>query len=135
MTEDEIYQSHKNRDQQLLQKLKQFENSDERFNYWAGGLSLTTGTKFLTENGYHWLMDIIASWQPMLKLKHSDEFQVWTLKIDQNTKSGTIIATDGETKIGGQDVRYWNSFIESITLIIEKNVVYLPSEYEGLDFP
>lgn len=71
----------------------------------------------------------------MLKLKHSDEFQVWTLKIDPNTKARKIIATDGEHKIGGQDVRYWETYIEAVTVIIYKKVVYLPSEYEGLDFP
>ncbi|AFY61859.1 DUF6876 family protein [Synechococcus sp. PCC 6312] len=135
MTEDEIYQSHQKRDLQIQTQLQQFQHNPQRVKYWAGGLSLTEGTQFLIQHGYHWLIDIIASWQPILKLKNKDEFQVWTLEINLDTKAGKLMATDGESTIAQQDIQHWNTSIKSITVIINNKDVLLPSEYEGLDFP
>jgi hypothetical protein len=60
-------------------------------------LLLTEGVVFLAKAaGAHWLTDAIASYVHDPRVRE-EEFQVWRLAVDANTRTGVITMTDGNS--------------------------------------
>jgi len=63
--------------ERILNALPQFTGTHQWYRHWTGALNHTDGIQYLAEAcRAHWLIDIVASYQPGL----DDEFQVWRLE-------------------------------------------------------
>jgi len=109
--------------------------------YYNDGMGFfhTDGIQFLAETaGAHWLIDTLRSWQIDRHVRQ-EEFQVWTLKVNLDKKSATLIGDDGNHKvIARQQIQYTDFPLPEIKLYVEhgcidgKNeclVCLLPSEH------
>lgn len=64
--------------------------------HWTRRLLYTEGVKILAdEHGAHWLIDLVASYQPYAHVA-AEEFQLWRLVVTP-TKSAVVTMTDGNT--------------------------------------
>lgn len=60
----------------------------------------TEGCAFLSLNGAGWLIDAIASYQPMMSRRKDADFQEWVLTVETETEKG-ILACHIEDPITG----------------------------------
>lgn len=121
----------------MKNELAQFTGTDHYYRHLKGVI-LTDGTKYLAEEaGAYWLMDLIASYQPMLN-RHADyrlhQMQFWTLKVNPNKSAvATCIADSGEPPAVEQHIPLTDFPIEEIKIwVIQQEaemVIILPSEY------
>ncbi|MCB4825552.1 DUF6876 family protein [Roseicella aerolata] len=96
---------------------------------------MTRGVVFLAERAQaHWLTDLIVSHQADPRVR-SEPFQVWTLAVDERTRSAVATMTNGnsETPLTTQEIPCTDFPLPAITLWLmqEANtwVMLLPSEY------
>ena len=67
-----------------------------RFSILFPNVVLTDGANWLANNGFGWLMDCIASWQPKaLKDPMLREFQLWVLKV--NPDKSAVLSCERDT--------------------------------------
>jgi hypothetical protein len=122
----------------LRSALPQFIGSVDYYNDGMGFFH-TDGIQFLAEQaGAHWLIDAIRSWQ-ISKNVRREEFQVWTLKVNLDKKSATLIGDDGNgNTIARQQIQHTDFPLPEIKIYVEhgcidgKNeclVCLLPSEH------
>ncbi len=127
--------------EQLAAELAHFTGTESYTNLpypWLRGKKflLTDGAKYLAEQAQaFWLMDAIASHQ-ISKQVAAEEFQCWTLTVNEKHVPAHFGGTDGDEKqLARQEIPYTTFPLESISLYITQNeylgglVVLLPSEY------
>ncbi|MCP1240897.1 hypothetical protein NKW44_14640 [Acetobacter lovaniensis] len=104
---------------------------------FMGNLLLTDGVMFLAKNGAGWILDIIASVRRLSSIK-AEEKEFWTLKVDLDSHTAVITATDGDKGDGPiqlyhQVIDYTDFPLKELKLyVIEEGpykVVMLPTEY------
>jgi len=96
---------------------------------------MTEGVVFLAQAaGAHWLTDAIASYIHDARVRE-EEFQVWRLVVDANTRTGVITMTDGDRHdaIVTQVLDYIDFPLPEITVWLVREgarwIMLLPSEY------
>jgi len=90
----------------------------------------TDGIKYVAERaGAYWLIDEIAFKQnhPLVK---NEEFQVWTLRVDQQQATAILTCDDGNGRIVfTKNIGYTDFPLEKIKIYFTDNVILLPGEY------
>ena len=88
----------------------------------------TDGAKYVADAGEaYWLLDVIVSVQTLPRMKRQ-EFQVWILKVKDN--SGVVTAEDGNGKvIYRQELEFTDFPLPEIKFYFTYSVILLPSEY------
>lgn len=104
--------------------------------HWLGPV-YTAGMAFVAETcGAHWLLDLVASWQPEIAKKHGAlaEFQVWRLDRVWETDHGWEIAAWSDTP-GGESMTDLGSPTAS-TLLASQSIPYsdFPPGMSGFEF-
>ena len=109
--------------------LGQFIGTEHYYKYW--GITFTDGVKYLVEvGGAFWLLDIIVSYQIYRKIKKIP-FQVWTLKVDVEKKTGVVTMKEdtGRPCLVTQKMEFTDFPLDEITMWLIDGVLILPSEY------
>jgi hypothetical protein len=90
----------------------------------------TDGVKYLVDQvGAYWLIDEIAIIQPFNKKLASEPFQVWNLKVNEDS-SATLSAEDGnDNVVFKKKVPFTDFPKEGVKLYFTDNTILLPSEY------
>src|SRR5687767_13711728 len=92
------------------------------------GMLLTDGAVALADEFQcYWLLDIICSCQQQLNW---EEFQVWTLKREEDTTVAVVTCTNGNDRsLCKQDIPYTDFRALTAVLWVEGQVILLPSEH------
>lgn len=95
---------------------------------WLREQGLHENAKYVADAGEaYWLLDVIVSVQTLPRMK-CEEFQVWILKVKDN--SGVVTAEDGNGKvIYRQELEYTDFPLPEIRFYFTDSVILLPSEY------
>lgn len=92
-------------------------------------ITYTDGAHYVAETGgAYWLLDAIVSHQhdPCVR---SQDFQVWRLKVTHD-RSALLTCEDGDHRlITSQAIAFTDFPLPEITLWLQNNVIFLPSEY------
>lgn len=101
--------------------LRQFHGTEQWFQHWTRALIYTEGIHYLEQNGAGWLVDAIASYQLDPKLNKGDlrDFQLWELKVKDNTGVLTCRADSGVKPVVTQNFEYTDFPLAEITLYVE----------------
>jgi len=111
--------------------LRQFTGSE---NWYRHGINrnvlFTDGAKHVADKGgAYWLLDAIAIAQLYEKAVTGEEFQVWTLKVNEN-RTASLVCDDGNDNIVyTQHIEFTDFPIDEIRLYFTDNTILLPSEY------
>lgn len=94
----------------------------------------TQGIQTLAEKGgADWLVEVVLSHQITPKVR-AEDFQVWTLTVDQETGRGVVTMTDGgkdddeELEIVRQEIPFTDFPLPSVKMYLENGVLMLPQE-------
>jgi hypothetical protein len=87
----------------------------------------TDGVQYLAEHGEcYWLIDKIATLQSIPRIK-SEEFQVWRLKVTNNT--ATLTCEDGnDNAVYSEHITFTDFPLDEVAIWFENGVICLPSE-------
>jgi hypothetical protein len=90
----------------------------------------TDGAKYVAdEGGAYWLLDEIALAQRYEKAVAVEEFQVWTLTVNDD-RTATLSCEDGnETVVFEKRIEFTDFPATWITLWFANGTIYLPSEH------
>ena len=112
----------------LQSELSQFTGTENWYKTVDAKTTYTDGVKYLADTRKcHWLIDVIASWQHMLRKK---EFQVWTLKVKEDDSTVITCQEDSDQEsIITQEIPYTDFPEDEIVLWCSQGVILLPSEY------
>lgn len=90
----------------------------------------TEGVKFLAQEAKaFWLVDEIAFANMFQKKVIAEEFQSWTLRLNETGMGALLFCTDGNTKtIFSVHIPMTDFPLKSINLFFENNVLCLPNE-------
>ena len=77
--------------------------------------------------GCYWLLEIIGSYQTNMQL--DPHFQVWTLVVNLDKKSGVVNGFNDKTLIISQDIQYTDFPLDEVKLYLMDGIILLPSEY------
>jgi hypothetical protein len=111
--------------------LRQFTGSENWFRHGINrNVTFTDGAKFVAdEGGAYWLLDAIAICQRYEKRVAAEEFQVWTLKVNDD-RTATLACDDGNDNIVyTQQIAFTDFPLDEIKFYFTDNVILLPSEY------
>lgn len=113
---------------EIKNELRQFSGTSQYYRHLLGVL-YTDGVKYLADTcGCYWLIDVIVSWQSHAHIREQ-EFQVFTLKINDN-HSATVTIEDGNNNIiQRQEIAFTDFPLEGIEIYYSNKVMYLPSEH------
>jgi hypothetical protein len=116
---------------ELRAQLGQYVGTIEYHRHWSRLLVLTDGAKFLADEAHaHWLMDLIASWQPVaLRDPALREFQLWEVFVRDDQSADVICSRDSEDEAFRQKVEWTDFPLEYVRLYVENRVILLPSEH------
>lgn len=112
--------------------LRKFTGSDNWYRHPLNRVILfTDGAKHVAdEGGAYWLLDEIALAQRYQKAVAAEEFQSWTLTVDPTKHTARLTCDDGNGNIVFSKVVEYTDFpADSVTLWVENNTIYLPSEH------
>ena len=121
----------KNADQLSDRALRQFTGSDTWYRHALNRKMLfTDGAKHIAdEGGAYWLLDEIALAQRYEKAVAAEAFQAWKLTVDLIIRTGILTCEDGNGKaVFTKVIEYTDFPAASVTLWVENNTIYLPSE-------
>ena len=92
-------------------------------------ITYTDGAQYVAEaGGAYWLLDAIVSHQHHTRVR-SEPFQVWTLKVAQD-RSAVLTCEDGDRGlIARQAIAFTDFPLPEVTLWLQNEVIFLPSEY------
>lgn len=119
-----------------LNELAQYTGS-EHFYLYNGNLVVTDGIRYLMDNGCAWLIDIIVSVRGLPAIQ-AEDFEAWTLKVDLETHTAKVIATDGDKGDGAvtlyrQEIEYTDCPVKELKLFVSREghrkTIMLNSEY------
>jgi hypothetical protein len=103
-------------------------------NWYRHGINrkvlFTDGAKYVAdEGGAYWLLDAIAIAQFFERGVTGEEFQVWTLKVNED-RTASLVCDDGNGSIVyTQHIAFTDFPIPVIKLYFTDNIILLPSEY------
>lgn len=111
--------------------LNQFTGTEYWYKHMFGNMTYTDGVKYLAEYaGAYWLIDIIAFSQVLEPAVRNEPFQLWTLTVNQQKGSATLVCTDGNKNVVyKQDIPYTDFPLPMVNLYCTENVLLLTSEY------
>ncbi len=91
----------------------------------------TDGIPYVAENaGAYWLIDEIALAQQFNKKVAAEEFQVWTLKVNDADRTTVLTCDDGNDNVVlSKDIDFTDFPLPEIQLYFTNNTICLPSEY------
>ena len=91
----------------------------------------TDGVKYLAEKASaYWLLDEIALCQVYEQSVMVEEFQSWTLSVDETTSSAELKCTDGNNRvIFVKTIPFTDFPLQKVQLYFTNNVLLLTSEY------
>ena len=92
-------------------------------------ITYTDGAYYVAEaGGAYWLLDAIVSHQHDPRVR-AEPFQVWILKVGED-RSAVLTCEDGDhTCVTSQVISFTDFPLPEITLWLQNNVIFLPSEY------
>lgn len=92
-------------------------------------ITYTDGARYVAEaGGAYWLLDAIVSHQHDPRVRGED-FQVWTLCVAED-RTALLTCEDGNAEFVTSQVIGFTDFpLPVITLWLQNNVIFLPSEY------
>ena len=92
-------------------------------------ITYTDGAQYVAEaGGANWLLDAIVSHQHDVRVRH-EPFQVWTLRVAPD-RSAVLTCEDGDHgMVAGQAIAFTDFPLPEITLWLQNDVIFLPSEY------
>lgn len=92
-------------------------------------ITYTDGAQYVAEaGGAYWLLDAIVSHQHDARVR-SQPFQVWTLRVAQD-RSAVLTCEDGDHGLVAKQAIALTDFpLSEITLWLQNDVIFLPSEY------
>ena len=111
--------------------LRQFTGSE---NWYRHGINrkvlFTDGAKYVAdEAGAYWLLDAIAIAQLSENAVTGEEFQLWTLKVNED-RTASLVCDDGNDNIVyTQHIAFTDFPIDEIRFYFTNNTILLPSEY------
>ncbi|SRR5260221_3696672 len=110
--------------------LPQFTGSDTVYRRVSSGIMYTEGVQYLADAaGAHWLIDLIASWQPeALKDAMLREFQLWKLLVT-GTSAVAVCYRDTDDEAFREEIEYTDFPLPQVSLYVEGGVLLLPSEH------
>ncbi len=110
------------------QELSQFIGTEHYYRHWLKQLVFTDGVKFLADKtGSHWLIDLIASYQPKLNGKYP--FQLWEIKVNEDSTGTVTMKEDSSTPVIIRQNLKYTDFPFNMKLYCIDNVILLPSEH------
>jgi len=103
-------------------------------NWYRHGLNrrvvFTDGAKYVADQGgAYWLLDAIAIAQLYEKTVSGEEFQVWTLKVNEDCTASLICDDGNDNIVYTQHIEFTDFPIPEIKLFFTDNTILLPSEY------
>lgn len=110
--------------------LRQFTGSEHWYKHPLNPkVTYTDGVKYVAETGgAYWLLDEIALAQRFNKKVSVQEFQVWKLRVTNNT--ATLTVEDGnDNVVFSKNITYTDFPLPEIDLWFTDGVILLPSEY------
>lgn len=111
--------------------LMQFTGSEQWYRHGLVRKVLyTDGVKYVAETaGAYWLVDEIAFGQREAVVA-SEEFQVWTLKVDLAASNAVLTCDDGDDRVVfTKRIEFTDFPLGEIRFYFTDNVILLPSEY------
>ena len=110
--------------------LSTFIGTTEYYRHWSG-MRYTDGVKFLADEAKaHWLLDVIASWQPeALRDPWLREFQLWELFVREDRSATAVCSRDSEDEAFRQEIASTTFPLDYVRLYVEGGVLLLPSEH------
>lgn len=95
--------------------LNHFTGSTEFYKHWLGG-QYTEGVLYMADTGgAHWLIDAVYSYQCQKEVK-AEEFQLWELKVVNQTAILTMKRDTNEPEIVQQEIPYTDFPLDYIRL-------------------
>jgi len=92
-------------------------------------ITYTDGAQYVAEaGGAYWLLDAIVSHQHDPRVRN-EPFQVWTLKVSDD-RTAILTCEDGDHgAVTSQAIPFTDFPLTEITLWLQNDVIFLPSEY------
>lgn len=111
-------------------ELANFTGSETWYKHWLGKCLYTDGAKHVADQaGAYWLLDEIAISQTRPKVR-AEEFQVWTLKVDLEKRTGVLICDDGNGNVVfTKKIEFTDFPLAEFKLYCTDKTILLPSEY------
>ena len=110
--------------------LRHFTGSENWYRHGiARDVLFTDGAKYIADQGgAYWLLDEIALAQRGQRAVAAEEFQVWTLTVNDD-RTARLTCEDGNGKtVFAKRIEFTDFPAERITLWFENSTIYLPSE-------
>jgi hypothetical protein len=111
--------------------LAQFNGSEQFYRHTINrNVIYTEGAQYVAEHGgAYWLLDEIALIQPYDKAVATEEFQLWTLKVDIENHKAILTCDDGNDNIVfTKGIAYTDFPLPQIQFYFENSTICLPSE-------
>lgn len=111
--------------------LRGFHGGEEYFRHALNRKVLwTEGVEFLADSaGAYWLLDEIAIANLYQSAVKAEEFQVWTLTLDEQGSGAVLSCGDGNgNTVYTQPIPFTDFPLPSIELYFENSVICLPAE-------
>jgi hypothetical protein len=110
--------------------LANFTGSENWYRHWLGKSLYTDGAKYVADHaGAYWLLDEIAINQMVPEVK-AEEFQVWTLTVDLEKRSGVLVCDDENYNVVfTKAIPYTDFPLAEVKFYFTDNTILLPSEY------
>ena len=114
--------------EQITAELIQFTGTEHYYRH-PFGFNYTDGVRFVAkECKAYWLIDEIASWRLVEKIKR-EEFLVYKLKVNEDRTADLSIEDGNDNIIARQKIEFTDFPLEEITMWFTNGVLYLPSEH------
>lgn len=133
--------------EELIRELDLFCGTEayHRYSLLFHTMFLTDGAKYLGEQGYFWLFDIIASLQVYSEIRDDrmlKRIQIWHLTVRENRTGEIRCDRDHGDTAHSLVIPYTDSILDSVKLYVQplhlspfdrnekgRQVIHLPSEY------
>jgi len=122
----------KNRNMLCEQDLRQFAGTEAWYRHPLFGKFLyTEGVQYVAEKGEaYWLLDKIFACTAHIEKLSREEFLVWELIRNNESKGAKVICTDGNcNELYREEIDFTDFPLRSIKFYFTDNALLLPSEY------
>ena len=111
--------------------LRQFTGSEHWYRHPLNRAVLyTDGAKYVADQGgAYWLLDEIALAQRYEKAVAAEEFQVWTLTVNQDRTARLSCEDGNDNTVFAKTIPFTDFPADSVALWFANGTIYLPSEH------
>lgn len=113
--------------------LAQFTGTQHYYEHWTGMLKWTDGIEWLAEVAEcHWLLDVIAINQDLLKSQDDrmKDMQFWKFRVNPDRSATLVCIPDSDEPPTFEDGLHFTDFpLEEIDIWVQRGVALLPGEY------